>query len=479
MKKPITCKLSLDNNFESKNSYINKYTSEFNSELIQNNITFTKENSNREMDNFLNNLVNNASNKSNLLSKYGMTIEEMKNTKVNGKGGLRELYGHKPGDPVIKEAFEKGIPLYDPELKKYRKSTIEDYNKRKDYNYQYDEIFSFKRFLDDEELLLDAIRVYGTPEKAMKAVMGGDYFLNQQILTAKYNGRSNKSDNLGSTDDAWKGIIKEDPKEVEYLKNHHAKQENAIRKDMSGKALPSKLKNKLQFLRNIIINNILINVVDILNDEIMEISGELILKDPDKNFKEIIIETSKKDRLKKVLNKLFNRIKDIIKYAIGSFKSFIESMKDCATFLKNLCTSLIKTSAIIVADTATRTISKFFNLIVKGIKALWSIANITKEYYRLLKDNNLSVNEKFRLMKSISVKFIKVIIDIVDIVIDIIINLVLKTVDLSKWFMPIINVLLTFVMSIISFIVSMIIDSKDELKVNANNRNNYIKNCIY
>ena len=166
---------------ESLNAY-NRINSEFNSNLIQNNINEALDFASKR--NNINNFSFNKYSFANVMNSNQDQISAFQtmidNRQLNGKDGLRTVYGHKPTDLPKMYASEKYM-FMDIKTKTIRTATFDDYQNKvfvrgkNRCKYDMDEIICTAQLFkeENEDLLYDLILKCDDVRSAVKYTQGG------------------------------------------------------------------------------------------------------------------------------------------------------------------------------------------------------------------------------------------------------------------------------------------------------------------
>ena len=444
-----------------------KMNSEFNSNLIQNNINEALDFASKR--NNINNFSFNKYSFANIMNNNQEQISAFQtmidNRQLNGKDGLRAVYGHKPTDLPKMYASEKYM-FMDIKTKTIRTATFDDYQNKvfvrgkNRCKYDMDEIICTAQLFKEEnkDLLYDLILKCDDVRSAVKYTQGGSCIENQIVVDMEIN--QNKNYNNGATADY--PCLGDDEETRTWVRNTYAELNNNLKESVhyDRKVIDKKLSNIIETAKNMLMYRLATLVINIVSEKIMEVTGEMMMKDPEKSWMECIKDTVKRDSVRKLVSHIYEHVKTI---TMGLFGQFFQAMHSASQFINMLINTIITGINAFAMNVCTLNVSKVIRLIAKGLNSGWSAIKLAKSVFT----NKDNYRDQYKQVRESAKECAGLFTNMLDVIVDVI-----------RFNQEYMNVMLSTIMyiicSFVTFVYLMILDSTDSYFVNAIDRLEYV-----
>lgn len=438
---------------------------EFNDKLIKSNIAEANRNANDNVTNALNLIAQNQ-----LSRDFVLNSERVQEYVTLSRSGYTSIVR----DAHAQDAIYAKINGFDAMDNDGNIFTSNVFNTQ---GYDLDHILPYEYLLDpaNEDLLADIVISYnGDIEAAFDDIMTRNP-KNFVFVTAHVN--RSKGGNLGSSEKCKYSQLTEEQKEA--VRAEYAKREDAAVAEATKNTAANKLKGRIDQLKDTFRNMIAVAVIKFavkaVTNKIMEVAGLLMFKSVHKKWTQVLKDACSKDAVKKLCSKFytsFRAFKDSIKKGISDFIAFFSDGKSFAEKLVDGLISLVKKAGAMALNLVLG-ISK---LVLKAIQLAWTVIKLINKAHKYLDARKQEGNyvERMNAAKELVSSIARVLTDAIDVTIEIILYVVFKGINLASWIMPLVNIVLTVVCTLLTFTVSTFIDVADKLMVNAAERVKYV-----
>ena len=446
---------------------ITDYKCEFNSDIVQRNIREANENASKNIMSALNLIADQNIARLNVMNDSKVK-EFLEAARANGAQSVRAEYTQ---DRSF--ALKNGFDAMDNDGNFF---TANELNME---GYQLDHILPYAYLLDpaNEDLLADIVISYnGDIDAAFNDIMTKNP-KTLMFVTQHVNG--SKGGRLGSSESSKYNKLTEEQKKA--VREAYAKREEIAKQEATKNTASNKFKTQLkETLKNMLFTFVAKLGVKIIINKIMEITGELMIKNVNKKWHQVLKDACGKDAIKKACRRYYDMFKNAIATLRNGVANFIESFKDGKSFARKIGEGILTMlkKAFFMGLNIVLGISK---LVLKAIQLGWSILCLIRESMKLLKESKKDKNYigRFKQAKEVVKEIVRVIVDAIDFAIELVITVFFAGVVISQWVGPVINIVLVVLCTVLTFTLIMFIDSADAYMVNSAERFTYVSEKLF